>query len=222
MKGLLLQDFYLMKKNLTITGFVCAYFLLILLIGSNNSTSSDINFFIYGLCGIIPCFLTSCACFTMNSNKSAKSQIFIYTYPVSNTTITLEKYIMTYILLISGYVIISIFVLLNHFLNSYNPDRNTFYICFLIFSILFLFLNLQLPIILRFGQAVASGVLVAVLCFGIIFALTAFVKIAMTPDLYEKITLFLHKKFYIGILVILIDLLSMIGSFSVSKKLRQL
>lgn len=218
MIGLLLQDLYLMKKNLIITSFICIYYLLILLC-SGNLRSSEADFFIYMLCGIVPCFMTSCACFTMNSSRSSKSLLLIRTYPLDNITITLEKYVLTYTLLIFSYMIILFFAIVNHFFNSYNPDSNTIYICFLIFSVLFLFLNLQLPVILRFGQAVAAGVLIAVLCFGIVLALTVIVKIATTSELYDSVTSFLNKRAYIGILVLLADLLSMAGSFLISKAL---
>lgn len=221
MKGLLLQDIYLMKKNLILAGFICIYFLIILLLGSEGSASSQIDLFTYGLCGIFPCFLTSCACFTINTGKNSKSTMFIRTCPLDIITITLEKYILTYALLICSYVIISIFVFLNQIWNAYTPNKNMFYICFLIFSVIFLFLNIQLPIILRFGQAVASGVLVAVLCFSIIIGLVAVIKIAAAPDLYKEISSFFSRKSYIGILVILIDILSMTGSFSLAKSLNQ-
>ena len=50
MKGLLIKDYYVIKKNLYISFGVCVYFFIMVLVGSKDSTSSDIDFIMYFLC----------------------------------------------------------------------------------------------------------------------------------------------------------------------------
>lgn len=219
MKGLLLQDIYIMKKNLIITAGVCLYFLAILLVGSTDSSSSWIDMVMYGLCGIIPCFLTSCACFTISPGRSSKNALFIHSCPISSSVITIEKYALTYALLLCSYVVIALFTLLNRLICDYNPGKNMLFVCFLIFSVILIFTNIELPITMRFGQAVASAILVAFICLIIVIGLALIIKAEMSPDLNKGLTQFVKLKTWIAIILLLIDILSGVLSYRIARRI---
>ena len=221
MKGLFLQDYYIMKKNLIISFGACVYFLAILLVGSPTSKNSAIDMVIYGMCGLIPCFLTSCACFTINFDKASKSTLYTYCYPISTPKIIAEKYALTYILYVLSYIIISIFTLINHLISGYVPGKNFLFISFIIASFILLFINFQIPITMRFGQTVAS-VLLIVLIIGIIIAgLAILVRINNLPDLPKLLKNINNHKIIISITILAIDLLSVILSYITATKINR-
>ena len=221
MKGLFLQDYYIMKKNLLITLGVCLYFLAILLVGAPTSKTSDIDMVMYGMCAIIPCFLTSCACFTINFNKTLKSTLYTCCYPISMSKIIAQKYALTYILFGISYVIVSIFALISHITSGYVPGKNFFFICFIVASFILLFINFQLPITMRFGQTVAS-ILLIVFILGIIIAgLALLVKTNTSPDLPKLITKLNTHKAIITVSLFIIDALSIALSYVVAKQINR-
>lgn len=222
MKGLLLQDFYIMKKNLILTAGVCLYFFAVLLIGSTSSSSSGMDMVMYGLCGIIPCFLTSCACFTIQPGKTSKNALYIHSCPISSTVITFEKYALTYALFLCSYVIIALFALMDHLICDYIPGKNMLFICFVIFSAILLFTNIELPITMRFGQTVASAVLIAFICIIIVIGLAMFIKINTSSDLSKELNQLLRKKIFISVLLLFIDILSSALSYQTAKRINHM
>lgn len=222
MKGLLLQDFYIMKKNLILTAGVCLYFFAVLLVGSTSSSTSGIDMVMYGLCGIIPCFLTSCACFTIQPGRTSKNALYIHSCPISSTVITLEKYVLTYALFLCSYVIIAFFALMNHLISDYIPGKNMLFICFIIFSAILLFTNMELPITMRFGQAVASAVLIVFICLIIVIGLAVFIKVNTSPDLSKGLNLLLRKKLLISVLLLFMDILSTVLSYRTARRMNHM
>lgn len=221
MKGLFLQDYYIMKKNIFITFGICMYFLAILLIGSPCSKNSDIDFVMYGMYGIISCLLTSCACFTINFDKSLKSTLYTYCYPIKVSKIIAEKYAITYILFIISYVIITLFGLINSVTANYTPGKNFLFICFLVSSLILLFINFQLPITIRFGQTVASILLIVFIMSIIIAGLALIVKINTSPDLPKLLNQINSHKAIISILILIIDSLSITLSYMIAKRINR-
>ena len=218
MKGLLLQDYYVMKKNLLISLFICFYFFIVMMIGSSDSKSSEINMVIYLLFALIPCFFTTCACFTIQ-NKSTKSALFARTYPIPSHVVTLEKYILTYALLLGSCVVLLLFIGINSLVNDYTPTKTVAYTCFLILSVIFLFINLELPITMRFGQAVASAILIAFIFLMVIIGVSVVVKVNLSPDLSESLHSLLRKKWVILLVVSILDILSMFASYFLARRL---
>ena len=217
MKGLFLQDYYIMKKNLIICFGACIYFLAILLVGSHTANNSTIDMVMYCMCGIIPCFLTSCACFTINFDKASKSTLYTCCYPISLSKIIAEKYALTYILYILSYLIVSLFALINHFIWGYIPGKNYLFVCFIIASFILLFINFQIPITMRFGQTVAS-VLLIVLIIGIIIAgLAILVRSKNLPDLPKLLNQIKNNKAIIAIILLIIDSSSIALSYMIAK-----
>lgn len=222
MKGLLLQDFYIMKKNLILTAGVCLYFFAVLLVGSTSSSTSGIDMVMYGLCGIIPCFLTSCACLTIQPGRTSKNALYIHSCPISSTVITFEKYILTYALFLCSYVIIALFVLMNHLICDYIPGKNMLFICFIIFSAILLFTNMELPITMRFGQVVASAILIVFICLTIVIGLAVFIKANTSPDLTKGLNLLFRKKLWISVLLLFMDILSTVLSFQTARRINHM
>ena len=95
-------------------------------------------------------------------------------YPVSPSSIALAKYILVFASILLNIIVMGGFILTLYILNGYTPDKDIICILFLIFSVEFLFNCIELPISMRFGQAVASGVLVVVIILAS-FALFTFV-----------------------------------------------
>ena len=217
MKGLILQDYYLMKKNLLISSLVCMYFFIVLIIGSSGSKNSEIDIVMYILCGLIPCFMTSCSCFIINNDRTSKVSFFLHTLPLDSTTLVKEKYIITYALLFLSYIVIAFFGSIIHFIYNYHPGKNMFFICFIVFSIILLFTNLELPITMRFGQAVAAAMIIGAFFLIIIIGLSVLVKTNTSPDLNNKISyIFKHKTEATLFLIVADSLLSFI-SFNIAK-----
>lgn len=223
MKGLLLQDFYIIKKNLILCMGICAYFFVVLIIGSMDSeSSSQIDIVMYALCGIIPCFMTSCSCFTIKPERTSKTSLFLHTLPLHNNTITKEKYLITYTLFFSSYIVISLFACINHLLCDYVPGKNMVFICFVIFSVILIFTNIELPITMRFGQAVAAAMIIAAFFLIIIIGLTVIVKTNTSPDLNNKISYMLKHKTELSLCTLIIDLISCCLSYNCAKHISRI
>lgn len=187
MKGLLLQDYYLMKKNLMITGFMCMYFFIILLLGSGSANShTEIDAELYATFGIITCFLTSCSYLTINHNTASKTFLFTHSYPIGHSFITLEKYLITYLLIAIGIITVSAFTLINHFVNNYIPGKRYYFIMFVILSAILIITHIELPVTIRLGQTIASGILIAVICLSIVSGLMLFIRIQLSPQLTDS------------------------------------
>ena len=221
MKGLFIQDYYIMRKNLIISLVACTYFLAILLIGSTATKNSAIDIVMYGMCGLIPCFLTSCACFTINFDKASKSTLYTYCHPISLSKIIAEKYALTYTLYILSYIIISIFALINHMISGYLPGKNFLFVCFIIASFILIFINFQIPITMRFGQTVASVLLILVFIGIIIAGLAIIVRYNNLPDLPKLLIDINNHKTIISIAILFIDLLSVIISYVTATKVNR-
>ena len=220
MKGLLLQDLYIMKKNLILCAGLCLYFLVILLIGSNTSDSSlEIDMVMYTFCGLIPCFFTSCAYFTIQPGKTSKTALFIHSCPLSSTSITMEKYVLIYALFLCSYIVIFSFALINHLICGYVLKKNTVFLCFIIASVILFFINLELPISMRFGQAAAAAFLILFICLIIIGGLTIIVKATISPDLYKIFSAMSKRRVWLLIILLVTDTLSAILSFQTAKRI---
>lgn len=217
MKGLILQDYYLMKKNLIISAFVCMYFFIVLILGSTDSKYSEIDMVMYVLCGLIPCFMTFCSCFTINSDRNSKASFFLKTLPINTNVIVKEKYIITYALLSLSYIVIALFGVINHFMCGYKPEKNTLFICFIVFSLILLFTNLELPLTMRFGQTVAAVMIIGALFITIIIGIALLVKTKTSPDLVGKISYILKHKTEITCILLAINLSHSFVSYAVAR-----
>lgn len=217
MKGLIIQDYYLMKKNLIISSFVCIYFFVILLLGSTNSKNSEIDIVIYVLCGLIPCFMTSCSCFTINSDRNSKTSFFTKTLPINTNVIVKEKYIITYALLLLSYFVIAFFGVINHFICNYKPGKNVVFICFIVFSLILLFTNLELPLTMRFGQTVAAVMIIVLFFITIIVSLALLVKTQTSPDLVGKISYVFKHKTKVTFILLGINIVQSFVSYTIAR-----
>ena len=217
MKGLILQDYYLMKKNLIISSFACMYFFIILILGSTESTNSEIDIVMYVMCGLIPCFMTSCSCFIINSDRNSKTSFFSKTLPINTNVLVKEKYIITYTLLLLSYFVIALFGVINHFISNYKPGKNAVFICFIVFSLILLFTNLELPLTMRFGQTVAAVMIIGLFFITIIVALALLVKTKTSPDLVGKIYYLFKHKTEVTCILILTDIVHSFVSYTVAR-----
>lgn len=217
MKGLLLKDYYVMKRNLQIVCGMCAYYLMIILLGSPKAGRSVIDIILYTSFGIISVFLTSCSFLTIDNNKDSKLSLFIRSCPLERKYIILSKYIIMYLLLLFGVLITLSFTLMNYVINGHTPGKNFFLIIFIIFSAILIFSHLELPITLRFGQALASGILITAICLMIVLGLTALFRF----NLYENASTIFHKLYHnrydIVMIFAALDIVSGFLSYQVSK-----
>lgn len=90
MKGLLLKDFYVMKKELRAFLFIIVFFTAFSFVGENNSF-----FMFYGLI-MLPIVNISLISYDERSHWDS----FLETTPVSRTTAVTEKYLLTLLLLL--------------------------------------------------------------------------------------------------------------------------
>lgn len=217
MKGLIIQDYYLMKKNLIISSFVCIYFFIILISGSLDSTNSEIDVVMYIMCGLIPCFMTSCSCFTINSDRNSKTSFFTKTFPINTNVIIKEKYIITYALLLLSYFVIALFGVINHFICGYKLGKNTLFICFIVFSLILLFTNLELPLTMRFGETIAAVMIIGLLFITIIISLALLVKAETSPDLIGKINYLFKHKTEVTCILVSINIIHSFVSYTIAR-----
>ncbi|MBQ3664832.1 MAG: ABC-2 transporter permease [Lachnospiraceae bacterium] len=219
MKGLLLKDYYVMKRNLIITCLACAYYLLILLIGSKHASTNEINIVFYVAFSVISCFLTSCAYLAIDHDKNSKTSLFIHSCPLTKGEIVFSKYLMTYLLLLSCMITFSLFAGLNHLMNGYTPDKNFYLVIFIILSVILIFTHIELPVAMRFGHEIAFGILIACICLLIIFGLMSIIKICLTDDFTNVLLKLSDKKTELLLLLTGLDFTSGIISFKVSKRI---
>lgn len=222
MKGLLLKDFYMMKKNLVIIIFLSLYFLAVLLVGSDSSSNNSINIVVYALCFFLPCIFTSCAMFIIDENPYSIATLYTHSLPVSSKFFITEKYIVTHILFLASYVIIFLQALLNVIINSYTIKGEVIYIGFLISSVVFIYINLEIPLIIKFGQAIAAALIVAFIVLLLIVGICILVKANTTLDVGKIKDFFMDNRLLLICIAVIADFLSLALSFKLSKKVSEI
>lgn len=179
-----------MRKNLLICCFICIYFCVMLLAGSASATNNEINYTVYLLYTIMPCLLSSCATFTITPKSDSKHNLFINTLPISRTHIILEKYLITYSMLLAGYLITGLSCMINHIVNNYKLNSNSLFIIFMIAASMIMFINLEIPIIMKWGENIAAAILISTTCIVLLVLITIFVK-------YSTSIVLIHASEYI-------------------------
>lgn len=217
MKGLLLEDLYVMKKNLLIVLGMTLYFLCIIIAGSSKSTAQETDMVLYMICGLLPCFFTSCSIFTIRGDSSSKEYLFKHSLPLRENLFLAEKYLVTYILFCVSMLLYNMFFLFAMLMNQYIPSKNMLYISFLICAVFILIINIEIPLIFRFGQAIAAGLIISFICFFILLGLTVFVKINQSAHDLNLFKMIFQKKLTIFFILISLDVLSFIIPYEFNK-----
>ncbi len=104
MKGLLLKDFYVMKRELRAFLFIIVFFTAFSFVGENNSF-----FMFYGLI-MLPIVNISLISYDERSHWDS----FLETTPISRSTAVTEKYLLTLLLLLIWFPVVLLVYMLQH------------------------------------------------------------------------------------------------------------
>lgn len=219
MKGLLLNDIYSMKKNLKIVAVLSIYFAIMLVVSSQYTSTAETNIAVYFICGLLPCFFSSCSIFSIDEKTLSKNNIFLHTLPINQQIFAYQKYIITYALILISYFVLGITIINMIFISNYHPNRTTFFLCFVVFSMLLILINIEIPLTMRFGQGIASGILIGVICFAFVAGLSIFVKINMSMKMNYEFNSIFKYKLLITLILICVDVFSSLVSINTTKKI---
>ncbi len=209
MKGLLLKDIYVMKKNLMISAVVCIYFLagIIGLGAMTGEEGSDMSMVIYGVSLLLPCFLTANAMFIIDESPTKIETIYLHSMPVNKKMFVTEKFIVVYSLFAISYLLVGAQCLLNTVISDSDFTRKNLFIIIILASIIFIYLNLEIPLILRFGQAMATGCSIAFFVMVVVVGLIGMVKLSMNLKMGEMTEIIFNHKTLITCIVLAVDAL---------------
>lgn len=222
MKGLLIKDFFTMKKNLIIVFTISLYFIFIILMGSKASTLSEINMATYFISGILLCLFTSCGLLIMDDSVSSKANLYLHTFPIKACMYTYEKYIVTYLLYILGCFTIFICIILNCIVNKFKVTATLLFICFLISACIFIFISIEIPLILKFGQGIAAGIIMISISILIIASLSIYVKICLHTNTKLSVSSIFNHKLPVSIFLFFFCILCSYTSINISKKINSI
>lgn len=225
MKGLLLQDYYLSKKNLLVSLFISLFFIITTILlnidlqTSEVASSVDASLLLLAL--MLPIFFCSCVYFTLGDENHSYYYLYINSCPITNNLFVFTKYIFVYATLAITVIVLAIYALILHILNGYTFSFDMFAILFIIISLHIIVHNIELPLALRFGTAISSAILIA---FVFIFSVSLLILVIKSAETSGETSLTaLYNKHQIPILIgiLFVDILSFKISYKISSKINR-
>lgn len=205
----------LLLKDLKILALQKRFLIVIFIIFIAFMFTPDISGFGMGYLMFISSIL---ALSTISYDRFDNSNLFLFTLPFSRFQYVLEKYLLGLVLGIVGLLIGLIFNIINFSINNIKIDLNLLYITLFYFSLLFLLLDITIPIELKFtadkGRIVIIIVLALVLLLAIgLFKLFEYLNIDII-NYFKSLNFALAIPIYLVILVFI-----SLGSFYISYKI---
>lgn len=205
----------LLLKDLKILALQKRFLIVIFIIFIAFMFTPDISGFGMGYLMFISSIL---ALSTISYDRFDNSNLFLFTLPFSRFQYVLEKYLLGLVLGIVGLLIGLIFNIINFSINNIKIDLNLLYITLFYFSLLFLLLDITIPIELKFtadkGRIVIIIVLALVLLLAIgLFKLFEYLNIDII-NYFKSLNFALVIPIYLVILVFI-----SLGSFYISYKI---
>ncbi len=205
----------LLLKDLKILALQKRFLIVIFIIFIAFMFTPDISGFGMGYLMFISSIL---ALSTISYDRFDNSNLFLFTLPFSRFQYVLEKYLLGLVLGIVGLLIGLIFNIINFSINNIKIDLNLLYITLFYFSLLFLLLDITIPIELKFtadkGRIVIIIVLALVLLLAIVlFKLFEYLNIDII-NYFKSLNFALVIPIYLVILVFI-----SLGSFYISYKI---
>lgn len=205
----------LLLKDLKILALQKRFLIVIFIIFIAFMFTPDISGFGMGYLMFISSIL---ALSTISYDRFDNSNLFLFTLPFSRFQYVLEKYLLGLVLGIVGLLIGLIFNIINFSINNIKIDLNLLYITLFYFSLLFLLLDITIPIELKFtadkGRIVIIIVLALVLLLAIgLFKLFEYLNIDII-NCFKSLNFALVIPIYLVILVFI-----SLGSFYISYKI---
>ncbi|MDY4761248.1 ABC-2 transporter permease [Streptococcus thoraltensis] len=141
MKGLLIKDVQMIKKQLSLVLVLGA--ILVGISFFSDDTVFPVSFFTY--------FIGLMAISTISQDDMSKGQAYLFCLPVSRTQYVLEKYLLSFLSIISAWLM-SFGVILLSGQSPHHMSLNTFFVPYLFVLFLCCLLTILLiPVYLKFG-----------------------------------------------------------------------
>ncbi len=197
MKGLLVKDFILMKKNIKyilLVGLVLVY-LFYRQDALNNLIIAS---------GFLVGYMSSAgmlvATRTVSTDEDDNTSTYLFTLPFSRKTYVLEKYIFCFLVGAICFIISVVIILILCYFRNQLRIKETLYVASCVFAITTIIFDIMLPVELKFSKAASRIILVlllllfiAVIGFVGIFLINYGNKIAFLANMtYTKLLLYLY------------------------------
>lgn len=205
----------LLLKDLKILALQKRFLIVIFIIFIAFMFTPDISGFGMGYLMFISSIL---ALSTISYDRFDNSNLFLFTLPFSRFQYVLEKYLLGLVLGIVGLLIGLIFNIINFSINNIKIDLNLLYITLFYFSLLFLLLDITIPIELKFTADKGRIVIIIVLALVLLLAIGLF-KLFECLNI-DIINYFKSLNFALVIPIYLVILVFIsLGSFYISYKI---